>query len=100
MREQGITFSTGSVDDRRPHRERNSCYTTTVITISGLVGYLLFIALVSLPAWLILFIANISFPFYAVMGIVITHQLSTAFIVSAFSKRKDLYNILDFDKWS
>jgi hypothetical protein len=66
----------------------------------GLVGYLMFVALVSLPAWLVLLVADISVPFYAIIGIVITHQFSTAFIVSAFSKRKDKYDILDFNKWN
>ena len=60
----------------------------------------MFVTLVSLPAWLTLLIADIPVPIYAIVGIIITHQLSTAFIVSAFSKRKDKYNILDFDKWN
>tara|TARA_Y100001949_G_scaffold130642_1_gene111949 strand:+ start:226 stop:450 length:225 start_codon:yes stop_codon:yes gene_type:complete len=70
----------------------------------GLVGYLMFVALVSIPAWITFLIADISIPFYAIMGILVTHQLSTAFIVSAFTrkvkKKNDKYNILDFDKWN
>ena len=63
-------------------------YTPYMKTITGLIGYALLVAFLSLPSWFALRYSDIDFAFLSVMAIVMTLQMSVAFILAAQNSGK------------
>ena len=92
---QGTTLS--GVERRRLVRDFQAgvCYTPPMKSLAGLIGYVCIVALFSVPSWLALRYSDVDFAFVSVMAIIVTFQMSIAFVLSAQNSKTKKYKEID-----